>query len=96
IVPLDYKTYDLKLPALVLTNLRGTPDQISTQLLDKLIDHARQEIQKQGLEKELAEIKAKAQQRIDEERAKLEQETDARIEEEKQKAEDKLKNLLSR
>ncbi|MGB5455430.1 MAG: hypothetical protein WBO73_01190 [Gammaproteobacteria bacterium] len=96
IVPLDDKTYDLKLPALVLTNLRGTPDQISTQLLDKLIDHARQEIQKQGLEKELAEIKAKAQQRIDEERAKLEQETDARIEEEKQKAEDKLKNLLSR
>jgi hypothetical protein len=96
VVPLDDKTYDLKLPALVLTSLKGTPDQISKQLLDKLIDHARQEIQKQGFEKELAEIKAKAQQRIDEERAKLEQEADGRLEEEKQKAEDKLKNLLSR
>ena len=96
VVPLKDRTYDLKLPALVLTDLKGTPEQISRQVLDRLIDHARKEIQRQGLDRELAEIKAKAQQRIDEEKAKLEQKADERVEEEKQKAEDKLKNLLGR
>ena len=96
VVPLNDKTYDLKLPPLLLTNLTGTPEQISRQVLDKLIEHAKQEIRKQGLDQELAELKAKAQQRIDEERARLEQMTDEQIEEEKQKARDKLKNLLDR
>jgi hypothetical protein len=96
VVPLNDKTYDLKLPMLVLTDLSGTPEQISRQILDRLIDHAKKEVQKQGLDKELAEIKARAQQRIDEEKAELEQKADERVEEEKQKAEDKLKNLLSR
>jgi hypothetical protein len=96
VVPLKNKTYDLKLPSLLLTNLSGTPEQISRQVLDRLIDHAKKEIQKQGLDKELAEIKAKAQQRIDEEKAKLEQKADDRIEQEKQEAQDKLKNLLGR
>lgn len=96
IVPLNNRTYDLKLPALVLTDLGGTPQQISRQVLDKLIDHAKNEIRKQGLDKELAEIRARAQQRVDEEKAKLEQQADERIEDEKSKAEDKLKNLLGR
>jgi hypothetical protein len=96
LVPLDNKTYDLKLPALVLTSLQGTPEQISQQLLDRLIDHAREEVKKQGLDKEIAELKAKAQQRVDEERAKLEQKADERLEEEKQEVEDKLKDLLNR
>jgi hypothetical protein len=96
VVPLNDKTYDLKLPPLVLTNLTGTPEQISRQVLEKLIDHAKQEIQKQGLDQELSKIEAKAQQRIDEEKARLEQMTDEQIEEEKQKVQDKLKNLLDR
>lgn len=96
VVPLKDKTYDLKLPALVLTDLNGTPEQISRQVLNKLIDHAKKEIQKQGLDKELAELKAKARQRIDEEKAKLEQQADDRIDQEKQKAQDKLKNLLGK
>ena len=96
VVPLKDKTYDLMLPALVLTDLSGTPEQISRQVLDKLIDHAKKEIRKQGLDKELAELKAKAQQRVDEEKAKLEQQTDDRVEQEKQKAQDKLNNLLGR
>ena len=96
IAPLNDKTYDLKLPSLVLTDLSGTPDQISRQLLDKLIDHAEKEIRKQGLDKELAEIKARAQQRLDEEKEKLEQQADERLEVEKSKAGDKLKNLLGR
>lgn len=96
IVPLDNKTYDLKLPTLVLTNLSGTPEQISRQVLDKLIEHTKKEIRKQGLDKELDKLKARAQQRVDEEKAKLEQQADERIDAEKQKAEDKLKNLLGR
>jgi hypothetical protein len=96
VVPLKDQTYDLKLPALVLTGLSGTPEQISRQVLDRLVDHARKEIQKQGLDRELAELKAKARQRIDEEKAKLEQKADDRIEQEKQEAQDKLKNLLGR
>jgi hypothetical protein len=96
IAPLNDKTYDLKLPSLVLTDLNGTPDQISRQLLDKLIDHAEKEIRKQGLDRELAEIKARAQQRLDEEKEKLEQQADERLEAEKSKAGDKLKNLLGR
>lgn len=96
VVPLNDKTYDLKLPSLVLNDLQGTPEQISRQVLDRLIEHAKTEIRKQGLDRELAEIKAKAQQRLDEEKAKLEQQADGRIEEEKKKAEDKLKNLLGR
>jgi hypothetical protein len=94
VVPLNDKTYDLKLPTLVLTDLNGTPEQIFRQVLDRLIDHAKKEIKKQGLDKELAEIKAKAQQRIDEEKAELKQQADDRVEQEKQKAQDKLKNLL--
>lgn len=96
VVPLKDKVYDLKLPALVLTNLSGTPEQISRQVLDRLIDHAKQEIRKQGLDKELDELKAKARQKLDEEKAKLQQQADDRVEQEKQKAEDKLKNLLGR
>lgn len=96
VVPLNDKTYDLKLPALLLTDLKGTPEQVSRQVLDRLIDHAKKEIQRQGLDKELAELKARAQQRIDEERAKLEQQANDRVDQEQQKAEDKLKNLLGR
>jgi len=96
VVPLKDKTYDLKLPALVLTNLNGTPEQISRQVLDRLIDHAKKEIQRQGLDTELEEIKARAQQGIDEGKAKLEQQANDRIDQEQQKAKDKLKNLLGR
>jgi hypothetical protein len=96
VVPLKDKTYDLMLPALVLTDLSGTPEQISRQVLDKLIDHAKKEIRKQGLDKELAVLKAKAQQRVDEEKAKLEQQANDRVDQEKQKAQDKLNNLLGR
>jgi hypothetical protein len=96
VAPLNNKRYELKLPALVVTDLKGTPQQISRQLLDRLIDHAENEIRRQGLDQELAEIKARAQQKIDEKKAELEQQADERIDEQKEKAEDKLKNLLGR
>ncbi|UCB55430.1 MAG: hypothetical protein JSW45_02565 [Thiotrichales bacterium] len=94
VVPLKDRTYDLQLPSLVLTDLQGTPEQIARQVLDRLIRHAEQEIRKRGIDQELAEIKAKAQQRIDEEKAKLKQQADDRIESEKQQLENKLLDRL--
>ena len=67
-----------------------------THFEEFVIPLSEQEISKQGLDKELAELKARARQKIDEEKAKLQQQADDRVDQEKQKAEDKLKNLLGR
>ena len=83
IVPLNDKSYNLQLPTLELTNLNGTPEQISKQILSQLIAHATKEIQKQGLDKELDKLKASAQKKLDE-----------KIKHEEDKAMDKLKGLL--
>ncbi|MGD8567319.1 MAG: hypothetical protein PVJ39_04490 [Gammaproteobacteria bacterium] len=96
VVPLKDKMYKLKLPPLTLTNLRGTPEQISQQVLNQLIDHAQTAIKKQGLDKELAELKNKAKQRIDEEKAQLKEKADSKLDEKKDKMEDELKGLLNR
>lgn len=94
LVPLKDKQYDLKLPTLQLANLHGTPEQISKQVLNQLIEHARTEIRKQGIDAEVDKLKAQAQERIDAEKAKAKEQADSRIEEEKAKAEDKLKKML--
>ncbi|WP_455208915.1 hypothetical protein [Kaarinaea lacus] len=94
VIPLNDKTYELTLPPLELTNLSGTPPQITKQLLSQLIDHAQKVIQKQGLDKELDALKAKAQERIDTEKAKLQKEADDRIKSEQDKATTKLKGLF--
>lgn len=94
VVPLKDKTYNLKLPTLELTDLNGTPEQISSQILSQLIDHAKVEIQKQGLDKELAALKGQAEERVDAEKAKLQKEADAKLKAEEEKAKDKLKSLL--
>jgi hypothetical protein len=96
VVPLKDKMYKLKLPPLTLTNLRGTPEQISRQVLKQLIDHAQTAIKKQGLDKELAELKSKAKQRVDEEKAKLKEKADSKVDEKKDEMQDKLKGLLNR
>ena len=83
VAPLKDKTYNLILPTLELTDLNGTPQQISKQILSQVIDHAKKEIQKQGLDKELNELKSKAQEQAN-----------ARLKAEEDKARDKLKGLL--
>ena len=94
VVPLNNKTYDLQLPALQLSNLKGTPEQISRQILDQLIEHAKKEIKQKGLDKELAAIKAEAQQRIDAEKARLREEAESKLKAEEGNVKDQLKNLL--
>lgn len=94
LVPLKDKEYSLKLPSFRLTGLHGTPEQISRQVLNQLIDRARTEIRRKGIDAELDKLKAKAQQKLDTEKAKLKQKTDTRVEQEKEKAQEKLKHLL--
>lgn len=98
VVPLNNKKYKLKLPALELSNLGAPngapPEEIAKQIINKLTDQAKAAIKKEGLDKELDKLKAKAQQKIDEEKAKLKSKADSKIEEQKEKAKDKLKGLF--
>lgn len=94
IAPLNDKEYNLKLPPLVLSNLKGTPEQISRQVLNQLIDHAKKEIKRKGLDQELEELKAKAKAEVDAKKSELKEKADTKLDAEKERAKDKLKNLL--
>lgn len=96
LVPLKDKEFNLNLPAFQLVNLKGTPEQISRQVLNQLIDRAREEIRRKGIDAELEKAKAQVKEKVETEKAKLKQKTDTRIEEEKAKAQDKLKGLFSK
>lgn len=97
---LQNKEYQLKLPALDMSNLGGskgaTATELASEILKRLTDRATEIVQKEIIDAELNKLKDKAQQKIDEEKARLQQKVDARKEEEKQKAEDKLKDLFNR
>ena len=97
VIPLK-KDYDLKLPAINMTNLGGsqgaTPTELSKEILKRLTDAATAEIKKKGIDAELDKLKAQAQERVDAEKAKLKEKADSKIEAEKQKLEEKLKGLF--
>ena len=97
VTPLN-KDYELKLPSLKMTNLGGnqgaTPAELAREILQRLIDAARAEIKKKGIDAEVEKLKAEARQKIESEKARVKEEADQKLETEKQKAEDKLKNLL--
>ncbi|NIR95405.1 MAG: hypothetical protein GWO08_17680, partial [Gammaproteobacteria bacterium] len=61
VTPLD-KDYDLKLPSLNMANLGGrngaTPTELAREILQRLIDAAKTEIKKQGIDAELDKLKA--------------------------------------
>lgn len=94
LVPLNNKEINLTLPTFALVNLNGTPEQISRQVMNQLIDHAREEIRKQGIDAQLDKAKAQLKEKVDTEKAKLKEKADSRLEEEKAKAQDKLKHLF--
>jgi len=100
VVPLNNKTYQLKLPAIEMKDLGGkdgaTPSEIAKQILNKLTDEAKNAVRKQGLDKELDKLKAQAQQKVDEEKARLKEQADSKLETEKKKVQDKLKGLLGK
>lgn len=96
LIPLNNKQYDMKLPSFTLSNLHGTPQQISRQVLNQLIDRAREEIRRKGIDAELDKARAKVKQKVDSEKAKLKENVDTRVQDEKSKAEDKLKQLFGK
>jgi hypothetical protein len=96
IVPLNNKQLNLQLPLLELSNLRGTPAEISKQVLSQLIDQAREAVKKSGIDDEVQKLKAGVAQKVDEEKAKLKEKAAVTIDAEKQKAQEQLKKLLGR
>ncbi|MFW2371654.1 MAG: hypothetical protein ACN4GM_00920 [Gammaproteobacteria bacterium] len=100
VVPLKNKEYQLKLPALNMSNLGGntgaTPSELAREIISRLTDRAREEIKKKGIDQELDKFKAEARARVDEEKAQLKQKTDSQLEDKKQKVKDKLKDLFNR
>ncbi|MDY6981306.1 MAG: hypothetical protein SV201_15655, partial [Pseudomonadota bacterium] len=97
VTPLD-KNYELELPSINMTNLGGrqgaTPTELAREIMQRLMDAAKEAIRKKGIDAELDKLKAGAKARVEEEKARLKDEADSKLEEEKQKVEDKLKNLL--
>jgi hypothetical protein len=97
IVPLGDKTYSAKLPAIRMANLGApkgaTGGEIAKEVLSRLIKTARDEVQRQIVDryvnKELDKLKGQAQSRIESEKKKAEQSA-------KDKAEQQLKDLLKR
>lgn len=97
VTPLD-KDYELKLPNINMTNLGGsqgaTPTELTREILQRLMEAAKEAIREKGIDAELDKLKAGAKARVEEEKSRLKDEADSKLEEEKQKVEDKLKNLL--
>lgn len=100
VAALDNKEYDLKLPALELTNLGGkqgaTAEQLAHEIMNRLIDNANEHVKKKIIEGKLGELKGKAQEKIDAEKAQLKEKTDTKLQQEKDQAKDKLKGLFAK
>lgn len=93
VVPLD-KHYDLKLPAIRMTNLGGKngapPAEIARQILGRLFDRVRQEVAARGIGKELEQTR----QKLDTKKEELKSRAGDVLDSRKEEARDKLKNLL--
>jgi hypothetical protein len=100
IVPLENRTYDLKLPPIVMSNLGGKngapPEEIARQIVKTLSDRALAAVKSSAAGAEIE----KARQQLDAKKQALKTETNQKVESEKAEAEakakDKLKNLLSK
>lgn len=93
VVPLD-KQYDLKLPAIRMTNLGGQngapPAEIARQILSQLLERVRQTVAARGVGRELEE----ARQKLDTEKEELKSRAEEALDTRKEEARDKFKNLL--
>ncbi|MDR9436227.1 MAG: hypothetical protein RI563_05080 [Thiohalophilus sp.] len=98
VTPLE-KNYELELPNINMTNLGGrqgaTPTQLAREILQRLMDAAKEAVRRKGIDAELDKLKAGAKARVEEEKTRLKNETDSKLEEERKKAEDKLRRLLN-
>lgn len=79
IVPLNNKTYSLDLPIIELKNLRGTPDQITSQIIRKLSKQAEAELKKQGVDYLQEKYGEKVEKKIKKEAKNLQKELQKRL-----------------
>ena len=96
VVPLNNKEYTLKLPSINMRNLGGTtgstPTELTKEIINQLIDTAKKEVKKKGINAELDKLKAKARTKLETKKTELK----SKIEEKKLKAIDKLKGLFGK
>ncbi|KPK11172.1 MAG: hypothetical protein AMJ68_06650 [Acidithiobacillales bacterium SG8_45] len=93
LVPLDNKTYSVKLPKLNMANL-GAPNgatgsALAKEILGRITKAAQEEVKRQVVDKQLKSA-------VEAERKKLEGEAQKRIEEETKKLDPRLQDLLKR
>lgn len=85
VVPLNNRKYQLRMPALQMNNLSGTPEQIGRQILDQVIAHATVAVKNSAVGQEVDQLKAETKARAVE-----------MLDIEKEKVTEKLRNLLSK
>ncbi len=95
LIPLNNKQGELKIPALRMSNLKGTPRQISRQILDTLLDHVQTEVKKSRLAAEIDRLKQDARQKVEQEKTEIQEKAQDKLDAEKRKAEEKLRRLLN-
>ncbi len=100
VVPLNNKEFTTKLPNIQMADLGGskgaTPQELTREILKRLLDAAEQELKKTDAYAEVERLKAQAKEKVDEEKARLKEKADAKKEEEKQKLDEKFKKLLNK
>lgn len=100
VVPLSNKELTAKLPNILMADLGGskgaTPQELTREILKRLLDAAEQELKKTDAYAEIEKLKAQAKERVEEEKAKLKEKVETQKAEEKQKLEDKFKKLLDK
>ncbi len=99
VVPLDNREYKLKLSNFTMSNLGGkngaTPSELTKEIMNRLIDHAKKDVKRKGIDVELDKLKAELDSKIEQEKAKLKSKNDAKLNKEKQKLKNKLKGFLN-
>jgi len=99
-VPLNNKELKTKLPTIQMADLGGkngaTPQELTREIVRRLLDTAKEELKKTGPYAEVERMKAEAKEKVDEEKAKLKEKVESKKAAEKQKLEDKFKNLLNK
>jgi hypothetical protein len=70
VVPLGDKEYKLRMPSIVMRNLRGTPEQITVQVINRLSKVALAEVKKSGVGQAVDKYSDEAKSRLDTEKNK--------------------------
>ena len=70
VVPMD-KEYHIRMPSMVLRNVRGTPDQIARQVLSRITNTALREVKRKGIGEAKEELGKKAKSELESQKKKV-------------------------